>query len=293
MKKLVSIVIFSIIILGILVAYDYSRFNDGKLHIVFCNVGQGDAIFIRTPNGKNMLYDGGPDKSVLTCLSEHMPFWERQLDIIFLSHPHDDHFSGIYYLVDRYIALSFDTVDLNNKTTGFQILMEKIQKKHIPMKHIFAGDTYQVGDIKIHVLSPTNAYLRRTSPNGMIGESKEFASAVLQLEYGTFDLLLTGDSQVVGLEDAAKQLTESIDILHVPHHGSRFGLDKNILEVLNPKMAVISVGKNNYGHPSKQTIDMLRNKDIKILRTDKEGDIEIVNDGEKWEVRSNKNSIEY
>src|SRR5437867_4244168 len=99
MKKVLYVTTVAVIFLIVFAFYDYSRFSDGKLHITFCNVGQGDGIFIRTPSGKNILIDGGPDKSILSCLAEHMPFWDRTIHLMFLSHPHDDHFAGLYYVI--------------------------------------------------------------------------------------------------------------------------------------------------------------------------------------------------
>ncbi len=296
MKKTVIVGSILFVCLLTFIVSDYLRFSDGKLHVTFCDIGQGDAVLIRTPSGKNILYDGGPDRSVLSCLSKHMPFWDRTLHQVILSHPHEDHFAGIYYLIDRYRILSFDTVELNNETSGFQIFLEKIKKKNIQIRHVFRGDTYKVGDVTITVLGPSREYLDKTSPNGQIGESKEFASAIVQVTYKDFDLMLTGDSQVSGLKEIwegsgragkYKRFGElkDIEILHVPHHGSRFGLDEKIVEQVSPTLAVISVGKNNYGHPSREILKILGEKDMRIVRTDQMGDVAIVSDGKNFYVK--------
>src|SRR4051812_44999369 len=102
MKNSILFTFVGLVLVIVLAVFEAGKFNDGKLHVIFCNVGQGDAIFIRTPNGKNMLIDGGPDRSVLNCLAKHMPFWERRIDLMLLTHPHADHFMGMYYVLDRY-----------------------------------------------------------------------------------------------------------------------------------------------------------------------------------------------
>jgi competence protein ComEC len=298
MRKWLVFVFILTLVLGGFVVYDYLRFYDGKLHVIFCNVGQGDAIFIRTPKGKKILVDGGPDQSVISCLSSHLPFWERTLNIIFLTHPHDDHMTGIYYVIDRYTALAFDTVDLSNTTSGYRMFINKLKQAYIPLNKIFAGDTFRTSDnVNLEVESPTRNYLHQISPQGTIGESKEQGSLILHIAYGSFDVLLTGDSQAEGLEQAVNGTEETeetplrqgyagqVEVLQVPHHGSKTGLNKEIVDRLNPALAVISVGKNNYGHPSKETLQLLINENIKVLRTDKSGDIEIVSDGKKWFVQ--------
>src|SRR3990167_8207809 len=102
MKKLFFAI--SILLLSIFFVFVYQKikFEDGKTHIIFCSVGQGDGILIRTPSGLDIVEDGGPDDSILSCLSRHMPFWDRTIEIIILTHPDSDHISGLIDVVDRY-----------------------------------------------------------------------------------------------------------------------------------------------------------------------------------------------
>jgi competence protein ComEC len=286
--------IFSALILlstvGLLL-YQYHKFHDGKLHVIFCNVGQGDGILIRTPRGTDIIYDGGPDRAILSCLTDHLPFWDRSIELMVLSHPHADHLIGLLSVMKRYTVSSFDTERLTNRTSMYTALEELLKVQHTKTRNILAGDRFSTKDgVVLEVLGPTQKYLIETSPNGMIGEKKEFASVVLRLTYGKFDVLLSGDSQVLGLSEALGELGRlgglgSIEVLHVPHHGSGYGLDQNVLELLGPKLAVISVGKNNYGHPAKSTLQLLESQGIKVMRTDRGGEIEIVSDGKRWEVR--------
>lgn len=270
------------------VGYQYSVFHDGKLHIVFCDVGQGDAILIRTPKGKTVLYDGGPDEKVLNCLANNLPFWHRRIDLMLLSHPHADHLNGLITVLDRYIVTSFGSEELVNKTAAFAVLKEHLASSHIPQRTLTAGDTYRTEEgVALRILGPTQRFLSTTSPNGIIGEKGEFASVIAHLQYESFDLLLTGDSQVSGLQDILLDRSISFDVIQVPHHGSKTGLDVPLLKQLKPQLALISVGKNRYGHPSPITLSLLSNNNIPIRRTDQDHTVEVVSDGDDWWLKNN------
>jgi competence protein ComEC len=281
MKKYLSLTIIAVLALACFLTYQYFIFNDHKLHIVFCNVGQGDGILVRTPAQKYILIDSGPDKSILDCLGRHMPLWQRDIDLALLSHPHTDHFMGFYYVSDRYHIKAFATENLDNKTPGFQMLLSQLREKKIPSRHVLQGDRFKLDNgVSLDIEGPSLRYLNMTSPGGQIGDSKEFASVITKVSYGSFSTLLSGDSQAVGLEDALGTIGGPVTILQSPHHGSATGLSAELLEKLAPKLAVISVGKNNYGHPALATLYLL--KDIPTKRTDKVGDIEIITDGQSW-----------
>ncbi len=274
-RKILLIGSALVLLLSLVFLYEFIRFNDGKLHVVFCNVGQGDGIFIRTSKGLDVLIDGGPDDSVLSCLSKHMPFWDRTIELIFLTHPHADHMRGLVSVFKRYKVLSFATEKLSNDTVLYKEILEQVKSEKLKMKNLQQGDRFKTRDgVMFKILGPSEEFIERTSPTGKIGESREFGSLITLVSFGSFDVLLTGDSQSAGLKEALAD-NFSIEILQVPHHGSRFGLDREIAELLKPHTAIISVGKNNYGHPSKEVIKILRDLELKILRTDEHGDIEI------------------
>lgn len=286
---IISLALFS---LGAIFFYQNARFNDNKLHVVFCDVGQGDAIFVRTPKGLNILIDGGPDNSVLSCLSNHMPFWDRTIEVVALTHPHADHLVGLIGVLKRYKVDLFIAEKLENKTESFRELARVVQNKKINSRYVFAGDKLRIKDgVVLQVLSPSKEFLARTSPTGVIGESGEFASLILLLSYGEFDVLLTGDSQVFELAEAlaasqGEALQGEVEVFQVPHHGSKTGISQELIDQINPKLAVISVGKNNkYGHPSKEVIEILKSREVRTLRTDQNGEVEIVTDGKGWGVR--------
>ncbi len=258
--------------------YQYFKFNDNNLHLVFCNVGQGDGIFIRSPNGTDIIVDSGPDGSILGCLSDHMPFWDRTIELSFLTHPHEDHMRGFISIFKRYKVLNFATENLKNDTVLYREVVKEIQKAGIKSQNLIAGDKFKISDgTQIRVVGPSKDFLERTSPNKKIGESKEFASLELLISSGSFRALLTGDSQIEELNEA-QQFLSKVDIFQITHQGSKFGTDSQFLNSINPKLAVISVGKNKYGHPSAQVLKILSELNVKYLGTDQHGDIEIVAD---------------
>lgn len=287
MRRVLIILALLLLSFGAFTVVHLIVFSDKRLHIVFCDVGQGDAIFIRTSSGIVSLVDGGPDESVTACLSRHLPFWQRTVGLLLLSHPHTDHYVGMIGVLDRYRVMRFATENLNNETVLFRALIERVKAHHLPIQHLYAGDRFRFPDgVTIEVLGPSREYLALTSPGGQIGERSEFASLVLLVTYKDFSALLTGDSQARGVDEAIEALSlPSISVLQVPHHGSKTGLNEAVLDRLQPKLAVISVGKNSYGHPSPYITGLLRAKDIEQRETIKNGDIEIVTDGRGFIIR--------
>lgn len=279
--RFIIIVCFFVISLIGLVLWQYVQFNDGKLHIIFCDVGQGDAIVIRTPSGKMVVVDGGSNDAVVSCLQSHMPFWEKDIALLTLTHPHLDHMVGFLPLLDTYRVQRFMTEKLANTTDMYAELERKISFKKIPKTIVRAGDTISFADgVTIKIIGPLQTFLDATSPGGTIGENKEFASLIQRLTYKKFSILLTGDSQVGGVSDAINGTPASTQVLQVPHHGSKYGLDPAILDRIQPRLAIISVGKENkFGHPTKEVLQLLAERRIQVLRTDQHGSIELISDG--------------
>lgn len=285
-KSIVAILL--LVFLGAIFVFDRAIFSDSKLHLVFCKVGQGDGIFIRTPKNQDVLIDGGPDSKILDCLRSHTPFWDKTIELVILTHPHADHLNGLIHVLKNYKVESFATVELRNEASGFKRLLETLKEQNIDVRYLYVGDAFRFADkVELQILGPSREFLARTSPGGFIGENNEFANIETLLVFNNFSALLTGDSQASQLKEAlqSRVLAKPVVVLQVPHHGSKTGLDGEIVTRLSPKLAVISVGKNRYGHPSVPIIRLLRDRDIKILRTDKDGEIEIVSDGKEWFVQ--------
>jgi competence protein ComEC len=273
---------------------------DGKLHIVFCNVGQGDAAYVRFADGRDMLVDGGPDTtSVLSCLGRHMPFWDRNIDIVVLSHPQKDHMEGLLSVFERYTVGYFIRSNIDNTSEGFAKLTGLVKKKNLNVKYMTTGDVIDVGNTSLSVLWPSKEQIALALPNapGVAGEPSVLGatdpqlndfSLVFALRYGIFDALFPGDADnhVEAKYDQLQAFRDPVEILKVPHHGSKTGMTKEFVDWVKPAVAVISVGKNTYGHPSKEAVSMLQSVNSRILRTDQDGDIEIISDGRQYTVIS-------
>ncbi|HUD19779.1 MAG TPA: MBL fold metallo-hydrolase [Patescibacteria group bacterium] len=283
----------------ILLAFIWTQ-PDGKLHVVFCNVGQGDASYVRLPDGRDMLIDGGPDDRVLTCLGRHMPFWDRHIDMVVLSHPQKDHMAGLVSVLNRFDVSYVFKSDVANTSEEYKQFMGAIQKRHIPVKLLTQGDRITIGPTSLLVLWPTSAQIAKAHGVGLTNvlgaaSTDEPASViatlndycvVFELHYRTFDVIYPGDadSRVEPRYTGLPLADNEVEVLKVPHHGSKTGLTKDFIEWIHPKLAVISVGNNSYGQPAKEIITILQNIGSQVLRTDKAGDIEVVSDGDHWNI---------
>jgi len=250
---------------------------DDDFHLVVCNVGQGDATLIRYKSTE-ILVDGGPTDAVIDCLSKHVPFWDRELELVILTHPEADHFTGLIEVFRRYKVEAFLRSELILSNQNYQVL-EKA-----------------VGGTTTRVITPTNGLIIRL---GLIHldmvideeylqeknlDKLNMFSIITLVGYGDFEALLTGDYEFEGRDEFLKNLTkiipqDGVDYIKIPHHGSKNGLTRALLEITKPKLAVISVGKNQWGHPVPEIFSMLDYFKVKILRTDKEGNIVISSDG--------------
>ena len=264
---------------------------DRKLHLIFCNVGQGDAILIQKGTNQ-ILIDGGPDKKVLDCLSNNMPFWDRTIEIVALTHPQADHLNGLSFVIDRYNVSYYLAGVEGNESSGYTKFLEKIkQNPKIEVVNPFTGEKFNLAGIELTSLWPQKEWLAQklgtdfipddTSGKAVLGISttadlNEF-SLVFLLNYGGKKILLPGDADA-GIQDEillSNSGLNMIDILKVPHHGSKTALRDDFLEVIKPKEAIISVGKNSYGHPNTELIKKMEDMGIKVRRTDLEGEIKI------------------
>ncbi|MGB9707004.1 MAG: ComEC/Rec2 family competence protein [Microgenomates group bacterium] len=268
-----------------------SQLPDGRLHLIFCDVGQGDAILV-VRRSTQILIDGGPNEKVLSCLSSHLPFWDRQIELVILTHPEYDHLTGLVSVIQRYKTLAIVSNSLLAETGIFQKFRQEVVSRQIPVHSPAAGEEIRVGEIKLRILSPEQKLgeeivwrsLAEPKVLGLTPFSGNFnkTAIVTLLDFGDFQALLPAD---IGAEEEKKILPglEEVEVLKVGHHGSKYSTSKELLAVTKPKLAVISVGANNrYGHPTPEVLERLAAVGAKIRRTDLEGEIEVVSDGRNW-----------
>lgn len=249
------------------------------LKVDFLSVGQGDSEFIETPEGHQILIDGGPDSTVSTKLGQLLPSWDKTIDVVILTHPEKDHMAGILdilqrYKVDYFVWTGIIRDDAGNKrlNTLLQAVQTQQQTKIITAR---AGQKIKAGNVLIDVLFPFE------SLNGKeLKDTSNDTSIVSRLIYGNNSFLFTGDIGSV----AEKQLVDSeqdiiSDVLKIAHHGSKYSTSNLFLAVVKPEYAAIEVGKNSYGHPTAEVLQRLENFGITIKRTDKDGDVIFLSDG--------------
>jgi len=267
-----SLVVALVIVLVLVWAAVFSL-PDGRLHVTFLDVGQGDAIFIQTPTGRRILIDGGPSPALaLQALGRRLPFYDRRIDLVLLTHPHDDHLRGLLAVVERYgvrQALSGSTSGSASSGVAAQ-WQQVLQDRGIPLLAVAQPLQIDLGD------GPVMQVL----PSAVEGETWLVARLVWQ----DTSFLLTGDLEADGLRQLANG---GCTVLKVSHHGSADALDKDLLAVMQPDLAVISVGADNrFGHPAESTLALLSQKGVQTLRTDQAGDIEVTVDGQGWKVKA-------
>lgn len=279
MKKYIIYLSLSLIFLLGIFLYQGLSFKDENLHLVVCDVGQGDAIYIKTPSGKDVLVDGGGNDKVLDCLTKHMPFWDRTIELMILTHPDADHVTGLVPVLQRYTVLHFVTSKTSKETGIYKKFMQVLEIEGLTPRYVFLNDKIDFEDGMISdIYWPTEASLNEFRSPSDINE----LSVIQVLTYGNFKALLTGDAGV-RVQDKLVTSLSGIDVLKVPHHGSKTGMSDYYLSMLKPSLAIISVGKSNrYGHPTSFALDLLSKYGIKTLRTDRDGEVEIVSNGKNY-----------
>lgn len=247
-----------------------------NFRLIACDVGQGDAI-LAVYGDIQVLTDGGPGETVLTCLEKYMPFWDREIELVVLTHPQLDHYGGLIEVFKRYKVNAFLTNDFDAGTQGLEALKNAVGGSGARVIYPGVGTRIRVGMIYLDILHP---------PDGLNSTKINDYSIVTILTFRDFEALLTGDIEnEIGNEIAEKGLVKDVDYIKIPHHGSKNGLTPVLLEESRPEIAVISVGKkNSYGHPNKGVLDMLFAAGAKVFRTDELGDVDLETDGKNLEI---------
>ncbi|MGH2484235.1 MAG: ComEC/Rec2 family competence protein [Candidatus Limnocylindria bacterium] len=263
---------------------------DGRLHLTVLDIGQGDAILIEAPDGSTALIDAGVDPDLtLRRIGQALAFHERRIEVVILTHPHQDHLGGLGEVLRRYEVRLF--VDGGRPADGEPHHGVLVAAQLEPMARVVAAGAGQViplgGGAELEILFPTAADVARPLPDGDINN----ASIVALLRYGRFSALLTGDAEApVEALLAARGLLRPVDVLKVGHHGSDSGTTDAFLSLVQPSVAVISAGiDNQYGHPHRSTVENLEEvPGLTVYRTDLDGDVEVVTDGRAYWIVSGR-----
>lgn len=248
------------------------------LHVSFLDVGQGDATFIESPSGTQVLIDGGRGSIVMSRLQDVMGFFDTDIDMVVATHPDMDHVEGLIHVLEKYSVKTILLTENKSNTPAYQTLLDRIQQEGAHVIYARRGQVFDLGNgtqgsTTLHILFPDR------DPTNLESNT---SSIVTQLTYGDSEFMLTGDSP----QEIEKYLvslgtsTLHSDVLKVGHHGSRTSSSEIFVKAVAPTYAIISAGKNNsYGHPHKEVVDLLTKYGIIQKNTADKGSIYSLSNG--------------
>lgn len=257
---------------------------DGRLHVAFLDVGQGDAILITTPAGRQILIDGGPSPTALAWrLGQELPFWDRSLDVLVNTHPDADHLAGLPPLLQRYQVEQVLVTDIGADSNLYREWESQLAEVKLNPLVSQAGTELSLGQgITATLLTPGPATASEDKTNNH--------SIVLRLEWGRISFLLTGDiEESVERNLVFSQAPLGVTVLKSPHHGSKTSSSETFLAAVNPQVVVISVGaENEFGHPAPEVLKRYAEHGIPVFRTDELGTVQFSTDGERLWVETGR-----
>ncbi|MEK7187493.1 MAG: MBL fold metallo-hydrolase [Patescibacteria group bacterium] len=283
-KPRLSFVLFGcLLLLDCIFWFQILSVPPSEASLVMLNVGQGDSSLVIFPSGATVLTDAGPNRLATRVLDTVVLPTPQYIDLAVVTHPQLDHYGGFSDVLDHYDIGAFLMTGRvpDDSAPAWQTLVDKIKAKSIPVILVGRGDQITQGESKISILSP-DATFRES------GELND-TGIVQYVVMASTSILLTADIGEVGEKYLVLHDGITADILKVAHHGSRYSSSKEFLEAIQPKLAVIGVGENRYGHPSPDA--MKRLKAIlgdAIFRTDRDGTVRITFGGGKARVLTEK-----
>ena len=268
-KYYLSFLVIFILLIDLYVFSLNLKEGDNRLVFAMFDIGQGDALYIKSPTGTEILFDGGPPKKIIGQLQQVMSPFDKNIDAIVITNPDADHISGFLDILKNYkVDKMFEPGTLNDSKT-YQNIKNEIRKQNILDILARKGMRLDIGGgAVIDILFPDRDVFDWSTNDG---------SMVAKLTYGNNSIMLTGDAtrktEKIILREFSKNALKST-ILKVGHHGSRTSTSEEFMQAVLPTYALISDGRNNkYGHPHLETLDILNQFGVNILRTDLLGTI--------------------
>lgn len=255
--------------------------QDGSIRVDFIDVGQGDSSLIRLPNQQTILIDGGPRSSSEKLISFLDKEGLETIDYLIATHPHEDHIGGLPDVLDKYKVKNVYLPERTANTKIFEKLLGKIQENNLKINLASSGNIILDEDgILVEFLGPVKNTYENTNDH----------SIVTKITYKDNSFLIMGDAEKISEGDILKNgYNVKADVLRVGHHGSSTSSTKEFVEAVGANYYIISLGKDNsYGHPHREVVDILNRTGKSVYRTDLEGDISMVGDGNSIEVLSSK-----
>jgi competence protein ComEC len=269
----VTVCVFLASVFIALALYQSGSIPRPELRVHFLDIGQGDAILIETPENTSILVDAGSDGHVVQQLGEVLPWWQRKIDYMLITHPDHDHYGGFQSVLQKYTVGEVLWTGDEDPSRAFQSLVQDIRKRSIPMRKVIPGDVlHWPSGVTLRILWPPDSYQSKDKNN---------RSLTALLSYGDEDYLLTGDlPQAEESQMMVMYPSVTAEVLKVGHHGSRTSSGTDFLVKLHPRYCIISAGKaNSYGHPHAEVLTRLAEAHCEIHSTMVESRISTVTDG--------------
>jgi competence protein ComEC len=286
-KKLIAYLLLPLLVVAAFVVNNSVKSGpDYKLHVDFYDVGQGDAMFIQSYLGNQMLIDGGPTNEVLAELGADMPFFDRTIDAVMLSHPHEDHVDGLIDVLKTYRVKKVIMPDVEFDSPAFAEFLKLIDEKHVEKVYAHEGmriylDPATVFDV---YYPPARHLVLENGETGLAGPKLDpnNASIVGKLSFGKTRFFFEGDAGTEVENLILPKYNLDSEVLKVGHHGSQYSSSQGFVDEVSPEYSVIEVGQGNtYGHPTAAAMDRIRRTGSQILRTDLDHTVKFVSDGDQ------------
>ncbi|MBO3366454.1 MBL fold metallo-hydrolase [Clostridium perfringens] len=276
-KKIISSIIGIIVVLlagyfGIDLTQDSKVPKDSKLMISYMDVGQGDAAYIKV-NGNDILIDAGPRSNSKELLEQLKAKNIDNFELVIATHPHEDHIGGMVDVFKEYEVKAFYSPKITHTTKTYENLVKAVKDEGLKTKELKGGMVIDLGEgAKFEVFTPQKSEY----------EELNDYSPIMKLSFGDTSYLFTGDAEKLAEEEALAKYKNSLDsdVIKFGHHGSSSSSSNAFIEAVSPKYGIISCAKDNkYGHPHRETLDIIKKYNIKAFRTDTDGEIILTSDG--------------
>ena len=276
-KKIISSIIGIIVVLlagyfGIDLTQDSKVPKDSELMISYMDVGQGDAAYIKV-NGNDILIDAGPRSNSKELLEQLKAKNIDDFELVIATHPHEDHIGGMVDVFKEYEVKAFYSPKITHTTKTYENLVKAVKDEGLKTKELKSGMVIDLGEgAKFEVFTPQKSEY----------EELNDYSPIMKLSFGYTSYLFTGDAEKLAEEEALAKYKTSLDsdVIKFGHHGSSSSSSNAFIEAISPKYGIISCAKDNkYGHPHRETLDIIKKYNIKTFRTDTDGEIILTSDG--------------